>query len=124
VRKATREELLAIPDVGEIVADSILKFFSDASIADQIDTLLSYGVTPQSEQAANTASPISARPSLSPERCQRWGGAKPKRSLSKRRQGCGQRKQKDRLRALRRKRGQQARQSQELNIPLLTEEEF
>ena len=30
VRKASREELLAIPDVGEIVADSILSFFCDA----------------------------------------------------------------------------------------------
>ncbi|MEN6419181.1 MAG: helix-hairpin-helix domain-containing protein, partial [Clostridiaceae bacterium] len=61
VRKATREELLAISDVGEIVADSILKFFADASIAAQIDTLLSYGVAPQSEQAANTSSPISGK---------------------------------------------------------------
>jgi DNA ligase (NAD+) len=61
VRASTREELLAIPDVGEIVADSILKFFSDASIAAQIDTLLSYGVAPQSEQAANTSSSISGK---------------------------------------------------------------
>lgn len=58
VRAATREELLAIPDVGGIVAESILSFFGDANISAQIDQLLALGVSPQSEQAANTTSPI------------------------------------------------------------------
>lgn len=58
VRTATREELLAIPDVGGIVAESILSFFGDANISAQIDQLLALGVSPQSEQAANTNSPI------------------------------------------------------------------
>ena len=61
VRAATREELLAIPDVGGIVAESILSFFGDRNIASQIDQLLAYGVSPQSEQAANTASPIAGK---------------------------------------------------------------
>ncbi|MEN6637179.1 MAG: NAD-dependent DNA ligase LigA, partial [Clostridiaceae bacterium] len=61
VRAATREELLAIPDVGGIVAESILSFFGDANITAQIDQLLSHGVSPQSEQAANTASPIAGK---------------------------------------------------------------
>ncbi|MEA4913198.1 MAG: NAD-dependent DNA ligase LigA [Christensenella sp.] len=61
VRAATREELLAIPDVGGIVAESILSFFGDANIASQIDQLLARGVSPQSEQAANTASPIAGK---------------------------------------------------------------
>ncbi len=61
VRAATREELLAIPDVGGIVAESILSFFGDANIASQIDQLLARGVSPQSEQAANTNSPIAGR---------------------------------------------------------------
>jgi len=61
VRAATREELLAIPDVGSIVAESILSFFGDRNIASQIDQLLAYGVSPQSEQAANTASPIAGK---------------------------------------------------------------
>ena len=60
-RTATREELLAIPDVGGIVADSILSFFADANIASQIDQLLNYGVSPQSGQAANTSSPIAGK---------------------------------------------------------------
>ncbi|MDD4312854.1 MAG: helix-hairpin-helix domain-containing protein, partial [Eubacteriales bacterium] len=61
VRTASREELLAIPDVGGIVAESILSFFGDPNIASQIDQLLAYGVSPQSEQAANTASPIAGK---------------------------------------------------------------
>ena len=61
VRAATREELLAIPDVGGIVAESILSFFGDSNISAQIDQLLAYGVSPQSEQAANTASPIAGK---------------------------------------------------------------
>lgn len=61
VRKATREELLAIPDIGGIVAESILSFFGDSNIASQIDALLAYGVSPQREQAANTSSPIAGK---------------------------------------------------------------
>lgn len=61
VRAATREELLAIPDVGGIVAESILSFFGDANISAQIDQLLSYGVSPQSEQSANILSPIAGK---------------------------------------------------------------
>jgi DNA ligase (NAD+) len=61
VRAASREELLAIPDVGGIVAESIHSFFADANIASQIDQLLSYGVRPRSEQAANTFSPIAGK---------------------------------------------------------------
>ena len=61
VRKATREELLAIPDIGGIVAESILSFFGDSNIASQIDALLAYGVSPQREQAANISSPIAGK---------------------------------------------------------------
>lgn len=125
VRKATREELLAIPDVGEIVADSILKFFSDASIADQIDTLLSYGVTPQSEQAANTASPISGKtivvtgtlPTLGRREAEaliEQNGGKASGSVSKKTDYVlyGE------------SAGSKLDKAKELNIPLLTEEEF
>lgn len=53
VRHATHEELAAIDDVGDIVADGIVSFFADARIADQIDRLLALGVQP--EEAAKTA---------------------------------------------------------------------
>ena len=54
VRHATREELAAIDDVGEIVADGIVSFFADARIADQVDRLLALGVQP--EEASKTES--------------------------------------------------------------------
>lgn len=61
VRAAGREELLAIDDVGDIVADSILDFFGDPSISAQVDALLAHGVDPQPEAAAGVDSPLAGR---------------------------------------------------------------
>ena len=52
VRHANREELAAIDDVGDIVADGIVSFFADPRIADQVDRLLALGVQP--EEAVKT----------------------------------------------------------------------
>lgn len=59
VRAATKEELLAIDDVGEVVAEDIVTFFADPSIAEQIDLLLAHGVKPVEEQAPSGAQPLS-----------------------------------------------------------------
>lgn len=50
VRNAARDELIAIPDIGEIMADDILKFFADEHIARDIDRLLELGVAPEHEE--------------------------------------------------------------------------
>ena len=50
LKNASREELLAIDDVGEIVADSILGFFADADNARLVNALLAAGVTPEAPQ--------------------------------------------------------------------------
>lgn len=47
IRNAKREDLLSVPDIGEIVADSIIEFFSDERIAAQVDRLLELGVKPR-----------------------------------------------------------------------------
>lgn len=47
VRAATKEELLTISEVGDIVADSILDFFSDPYTVAVIDHLLEKGVIPK-----------------------------------------------------------------------------
>ena len=60
LRSATFEELVAIEDVGEIVAESVLSFFHDPRISKQIDDLIAYGVSPVADRAA-TASPISGK---------------------------------------------------------------
>ncbi|MEA4869455.1 DNA ligase [bioreactor metagenome] len=125
VRAATREELLAIPDIGGIVAESVLSFFGDANIAAQIDTLLSYGVSPESEQAANTASSIAGKtivvtgtlPTLGRREAEtliEQNGAKAAGSVSKKTDYVlyGE------------SAGSKLDKARELNIPLLTEQEF
>ena len=61
VRSASREDLLAINDIGEIVAESILSFFGDPSISAQVDSLLRHGVTPESSISEVTESPITGK---------------------------------------------------------------
>lgn len=54
VRHATLDQLLAIPDIGEVVANDIVEFFHDERIAQQIDRLLALGVQPE-ETKVSTA---------------------------------------------------------------------
>ena len=53
VRSATVEQLTEIPDVGAIVAQDVVDFFSDESISAQIDRLLAHGVTPKAEEVSD-----------------------------------------------------------------------
>ncbi|TDL51901.1 NAD-dependent DNA ligase LigA [Paenibacillus dendritiformis] len=47
VMNATREELISVPDVGDIVADSIVSFFEDEVNKTSVKRLLEFGVHPQ-----------------------------------------------------------------------------
>ena len=125
VRNATQEELLAIPDVGGIVAQSILSFFGDINISAQIDQLLTYGVAPQSEQAANTTSPIAGKtivvtgtlPTLGRREAEaliEQNGAKAAGSVSK----------KTNYVLYGESAGSKLDKARELGVPLLTENEF
>ncbi len=58
VREATLEQLIAIPDVGDIVAQSVVEFFSFPENAEMIARLLDAGVTPQ-EAAGKAEGPFS-----------------------------------------------------------------
>ena len=60
LRNATFDELIAIEDVGDVVAESVLSFFHDPRISQQIDDLIAYGVSPVADQAASD-SPISGK---------------------------------------------------------------
>lgn len=60
LRSATVEQLTKVPDVGEIVARSIVEFFADPSIATQVDRLLAHGVRPRPEEVQQD-SPISGK---------------------------------------------------------------
>ena len=46
----TVEELLQVPDVGEIVANSVIKFFGQDKIINSIEELLKLGVKPSFEE--------------------------------------------------------------------------
>ena len=60
LRSATVEQLTEVPDVGEIVARSIVELFADPSIATQVDRLLAHGVKPRPEEVQQD-SPISGK---------------------------------------------------------------
>lgn len=60
LRSATVVQLTGVPDVGEIVARSIVEFFADPSIATQVDRLLAHGVKPRPEEVQQD-SPISGK---------------------------------------------------------------
>ena len=60
-RSATREELIGIKDVGEIVADSILGFLTDASLSAQVDRLLELGVKPREAESNDKPKPLEGK---------------------------------------------------------------
>lgn len=51
IMNATAEELISVDDVGDIVAESILEFFSDENIKKSINDLLEAGVSPIYEES-------------------------------------------------------------------------
>lgn len=58
VREAEFEELITIPDIGEVVAQSIIDFFKDKEIKKSIERLLSEGVNPKYEKKKKQESPF------------------------------------------------------------------
>ncbi|PDO11152.1 MAG: DNA ligase (NAD(+)) LigA [Candidatus Reconcilbacillus cellulovorans] len=54
VMAATREDLLAIPDIGDVVADSIVAFFRDPVALDEIARMRAAGVSPKTPEWAAT----------------------------------------------------------------------
>ena len=54
------EQLPEVPEVGEIVARSIVEFFADPSIATQVDRLIAHGLKPRPEEVQQD-SPISGK---------------------------------------------------------------
>lgn len=55
VQQATMEELTAIPEIGDIVAASIVEFFSFAENQAMVDRLLAAGVAPEWQQTAKSS---------------------------------------------------------------------
>ncbi len=93
VKAATIEELVAIPEIGEIVANSVVEFFSFHENVEMIDRLLAAGVTPHHESdavsdalAGKTIVVTGTLPTLSREDAEKLisqHGGKPSGSVSK-----------------------------------------
>jgi DNA ligase (NAD+) len=61
LEKASFEQLVAVQDIGDIVAGSILKFFSQERIISSINELLSLGVKPHYEEAEVKENPFEGK---------------------------------------------------------------
>lgn len=59
VQHATREQLLQVPDVGEVVAESILHFFSEPHNQEVIQAMLQAGLVLQEPTKAQSHTPLS-----------------------------------------------------------------
>ncbi len=124
LRRATREELTAIEEVGEIVADSIAAFFADPLNGALIDNLLSEGVAPEwtAPTAAGTFSgmtvvltgSLSAITRADAERAVAERGGKAAGSVSK----------KTSLVVAGESAGSKLARARELGIPVIGEDEF
>lgn len=61
IRNAKFEDLVTIPDIGDIVAKSIVEFFGDERIQKSIDDLLYLGVTPKFEETSVVENPFQGK---------------------------------------------------------------
>lgn len=124
VQRATVEELTAIPDVGDIVAASVVEFFSFHENVEMIDRLLAAGVSPQHESdalsdalAGKTVVVTGTLPTLTREEAEKLiaqHGGKASGSVSK----------KTSFVLAGEKAGSKLSKAQALNIPVLDEQAF
>ncbi|MEZ4509252.1 MAG: helix-hairpin-helix domain-containing protein [Eubacteriales bacterium] len=121
VRKATREELIAIPDVGGIVADSILSFFEDSNISADRPAASSASL-PRANRRQTRALPSQERRSWSPEPCPHLDARSGNADRTKRRKRSVSKKTDYAL--WRREAGSKLDKARELGVTLLTEREF
>ncbi len=124
VKTASTEELVAIPEVGEIVANSVVEFFSFRENVEMIDRLLAAGVAPHHESeavsdslAGKTVVVTGTLPTLSREDAETLiaqHGGKPSGSVSK----------KTAFVLAGEKAGSKLTKAQTLGIPVIDEETF
>ena len=61
VMKASREDLLAVPEVGEVIADSILAFFADEDNLREINALKEAGLRMEAESAGRSSEALEGK---------------------------------------------------------------
>ena len=61
LRNAKVEELTTLPDIGEIVANSIVNFFNESHIIESLDQLLSKGISFEASEIKDTNSSLAGK---------------------------------------------------------------
>lgn len=61
LENATKEDLLEVDDIGEVIADNIISFFKDKDNLDEIQNLFNVGVTISGKASAQTNEKISGK---------------------------------------------------------------
>lgn len=61
LKNATFDELVAVPEVGDIVAKGVVEFFKEEKVINTIDELLSLGVNPKYEEKKIISSPFEGK---------------------------------------------------------------
>lgn len=83
IQKSEIEELIALQDIGEIVAESIVDFFNDEEIQKSIERLLSEGVSPKHKEKEKKESVFSGKTIVATGKLENYGRKEIKELLEK-----------------------------------------
>lgn len=83
IKKAKSEELVTLPDIGQIVAESIVDFFNDEEIEKSIQKLLSEGVNPKYKEKEKKESIFSGKTVVVTGKLENYGRKEIKQLLEK-----------------------------------------
>ena len=125
IMKATYEELIQVQDVGDIVANSIVEFFNEDTIKVSINELLELGVTPHYEEKAVSQNPFQDKTVVVTGTLKEYSRGEIKDKLeSLGAKVAGSVSKKTNYVIVGEDAGSKYDKAKELNIPILTEEEF
>lgn len=125
IMKATYEELIQVQDVGDIVANSIVEFFNEDTIKVSINELLELGVTPYYEERAVSENPFQDKTVVVTGTLKEYSRGEIKDKLeSLGAKVAGSVSKKTNYVIVGEDAGSKYDKAKELNIPILTEEEF
>ncbi len=83
IKKAKSDELVTLPDIGQIVAESIVDFFNDEEIEKSIQKLLSEGVNPKYKEEEKKESIFSGKTVVVTGKLENYGRKEIKEILEK-----------------------------------------
>lgn len=125
IMKAAYDELIQVQDVGDIVANSIVEFFSEDTIKTSINELLELGVSPYYEEKEVSENPFQDKTVVVTGTLKQYSRGEIKDKLeSLGAKVAGSVSKKTNYVIVGEDAGSKYDKAKELNIPILTEEEF